>query len=190
MRSTRDERFPENLETAAVDGAVGPSVQGDEPSASTEAMSVVRIQSGPSGATFASSSPSSPAAVRYRSRVDDASWVSGRARPTLLRLASPNSSMRSGRPRAERAGEFRFPISQPDRDAKMLLELVAGFRVERARRADQELQRRQVVGGHVGIEQHAEDGGLHTGPGDAVGLDRVDEASTVNRSRMTIRRAL
>ena len=58
----------------------------------------------------------------------------------------------------------------------MLFELVAGLGVKRTRCADQELERRQVVLGHVGVEQHADDGGLHAGAFDAVSLDRIDEA--------------
>ena len=57
----------------------------------------------------------------------------------------------------------------------MLLELVASLRVERTRCADQEIQRRQVFLGHVGVEQHADDGGLHARALDAVRLYRVNE---------------
>ena len=56
------------------------------------------------------------------------------------------------------------------------LELVSGLRVERARRADQEVQRGQVFLGHVGVEQHADHGGLHAGTLDAVRLHRVHPA--------------
>src|SRR4051794_22777797 len=58
----------------------------------------------------------------------------------------------------------------------MRLELVSGFGVEWTRRADQKFQGRQVLLGHSGVEEHADDGGLDTGSLHAVRLYGVDEA--------------
>ena len=80
-----------------------------------------------------------------------------------------------GCPCAQRACEFGCTVGQHDRDSVPRLELVAGLGVEGTRRADDGLQRRQIVLGDVGVEQHADDGGLHPGSIDAVRLYRVDE---------------
>jgi hypothetical protein len=53
---------------------------------------------------------------------------------------------------------------------------VAGLGVERTGCADQEVERRQVLLGHIGVEQHPDDRGLHARALDAVRLYRVDES--------------
>ena len=145
------------------------------PSSSIEAMSVVRIQSSLIEVILASNSPRSPAASSA-----PVSWSTMRScgigqRPAdAVALGRTELAVHIGCPRAERAGEFGCAVSQLDRNAVARLELVSGLRVQRTRRADQEFQRGQVLLGHVGIEQHADDRGLHARALDAVRLHRVD----------------
>ena len=140
-------------------------------------MSVVRIQSSLIGGDLRLQQPAlADRQLGAGVRVDDAQFGIGQRPADAVAFGRAELAVHVGCPSTERPGEFGCAVSQLDRNAVAGLELVSGLRIKRTRRADQEIQRGQVFLGDVGIEQHADDGGLHARTFDAVRLHRVHPA--------------